>query len=113
MPANEKLFSYGTLRYDSVQQATFGRKLQGAADTLEGYQLSQVRINDPHVIAASGDAVHPILIATDDENHKVEGIVFDVSAEELELADRYEVADYKRIEVLLASGVRAWVYVSA
>ena len=28
-------------------------------------------------------------------------------------ADRYEVADYKRIAVRLKSGIEAWVYVSA
>ena len=35
----EKLFSYGTLRYDTVQLSTFGRKLDGAADTILGFKL--------------------------------------------------------------------------
>jgi hypothetical protein len=33
--------------------------------------------------------------------------------DELLAADRYEVADYKRVEVVLKSGATAWVYVKA
>jgi hypothetical protein len=108
----EKLFSYGTLRYEDVQLATFGRKLNGLCDALNGYTLSQLKISDPTVIATSGEAVHPILIATNNLTDKVDGIVFDVSVNELELADKYEVSDYKRVSVCLCSGLRAWVYVS-
>jgi len=34
------LFSYGTLQEESVQPATFGRRLQGSKDELVGFQLS-------------------------------------------------------------------------
>ena len=44
---------------------------------------------------------------------EVNGIVFDISPEELQQADEYEVEDYKRISVQLRSGTHAWVYVSA
>ena len=40
-------------------------------------------------------------------------MVFKVSQKELEEADKYEVADYKRVSVQLASGIKAWVYVHA
>lgn len=39
-----KLFSYGTLQYESVQLSTFGRKLSGAADSLLGYKLEKIKI---------------------------------------------------------------------
>jgi gamma-glutamylcyclotransferase (GGCT)/AIG2-like uncharacterized protein YtfP len=41
----------------------------------------------------------------------VTGMVFEITAEELTAADRYEVAQYSRVEVTLKSGVQAWVYV--
>ena len=107
----EKLFSYGTLRYEPVQLSTFGRTLTGLPDVLRGYKLSQLQIKDPNVIATSGEAIHPILMATNNFTDKVEGVVFDVTSKELELADRYEVADYQREKVTLASGAHAWVYV--
>ncbi|OGT26315.1 MAG: UDP-N-acetylmuramate--alanine ligase [Gammaproteobacteria bacterium RIFCSPLOWO2_02_FULL_42_14] len=109
----EKLFSYGTLRYEEVQLSTFGRKLKGSADTLHGYQLSQLTIHNSDVIATSGNAVHPILIETNNNNDKVDGVVFDVTAKELAQADQYEVDDYQRVQVMLESGVHAWVYVQA
>ena len=55
---------------------------------------------------------HPILIYTGKEKDKVNGVVFDVSQEELHQSDKYEVEDYKRIQVLFKSGIHAWVYVS-
>lgn len=109
----EKLFSYGTLRYEAVQLANFGRKLNGIADALVGYRLSTIQIKDPTVVATSGEAVHPILTYTGNKTDEVTGMVFDITSNELQQADKYEVADYKRIRVQLRSGIDAWVYVSA
>ncbi len=109
----EKLFSYGTLQYESVQQANFGRKLQGKMDSIVGFKLEQVTITDPHVLAVSGEATHPVMKHTGNASDQIAGVVFDISPKELEQADAYEVADYKRILVQLNSGVQAWVYVSA
>jgi len=39
--------------------------------------------------------------------------VFEVTAEELAAADRYEISDYMRVAALLKSGLTAWVYVGA
>lgn len=108
---SEKLFSYGTLRYEPVQLATFGRKLTGNPDTLNCFNLSQVEIKDENVIATSGESTHPIISFTGNSEDKVNGFVFDISLKELEQADLYEVTDYKRINVTLSSGVKAWVYV--
>jgi hypothetical protein len=40
-------------------------------------------------------------------------MVIEITADELAAADRYEVADYKRLAAKLASGLTAWVYVKA
>jgi len=108
----ENLFSYGTLRYESVQLATFGRKLLGQADSLPGYYLKKVQITDPDVIAKSGEEVHSIIHFSGNHEDQISGVVFKISLEELEQADKYEVPDYKRIQVKLLSGISAWVYVS-
>lgn len=109
----EKLFSYGTLQYESVQLANFGRKLVGVPDTLLGFKLSMLRISDAQVIATSGEAEHPVVIYTGDKADRVDGVVFEVSGDELQEADAYEDGDYKRIGIQLASGTLAWVYVGA
>lgn len=107
----EKLFSYGTLCYETVQLNNFGRRLYGVEDCLLGFGLSKIKIKEASVIATSGEDEHPIISFTGRPTDSVGGLVFDVSKEELERADEYEVKDYKRIQVKLASGVLAWVYV--
>lgn len=111
--ATENLFSYGTLQLPSVQQATFGRALSGAPDTLVGYSLSALAIADASVVATSGEASHPIIRATHNHSDVVHGTVFKVTMRELEAADAYEVDDYRRVRVELVSGEEAWVYVAA
>jgi gamma-glutamylcyclotransferase (GGCT)/AIG2-like uncharacterized protein YtfP len=106
------LFSYGTLQDPAVQQANFGRELTGRADRLPGYATRLVEITDPDVVKVSGRTHHPIIVATDSDDDSVAGTVFEVTDEELAAADTYEVDDYRRELVWLASGVRAWVYVS-
>jgi hypothetical protein len=44
---------------------------------------------------------------------RIDGTVFEIADVELAAADEYEVAAYKRIAVVLASGLDAWVYVDA
>jgi hypothetical protein len=111
--ATDYLFSYGTLQDEAVQRATFGRTLTGTPDVLVGFARTMLRITDPHVVATSGQAFHPIIRHTGNAADTVEGTVFQVTAAELAHADAYEVGDYRRVGTTLASGTRAWVYVSA
>jgi gamma-glutamylcyclotransferase (GGCT)/AIG2-like uncharacterized protein YtfP len=106
------LFSYGTLQQENVQQSVFGRLLQGQRDELLGFKASLVRIEDPQVVAASGQT-HYANVTFDGRNEsRVRGTVFEITSAELAAADQYEQpAAYKRIAVTLASGKQAWVYV--
>ena len=107
------LFTYGTLRDPAVQRATFGRELDGRDDALPGYRDATVRITDSEVLAIGGQASHPIVVATGDPTDQVAGTWSEVSDDELVAAGGYEVGDCVRLLVSLASGFRAWVYVSA
>jgi len=109
----ENLFSYGTLQLESVQLSTFGRKLEGYADCLVGYNLAFIKIVDEEVVASSGMTEHPVIHYTNNMNDVIHGTVFSITQQELYQADEYEAADYKRIEVTLKSGQKAWVYVGA
>lgn len=110
---NVLLFSYGTLQLESVQISSFGRRLTGHEDALPGYRKDMIEITDPEVLAKSGEKFHPILVASCNKADKIKGMVFEITAAELQAADSYEVSDYKRVEVLLESGKRAWVYIKA
>ncbi|HEX7878469.1 MAG TPA: gamma-glutamylcyclotransferase family protein [Candidatus Eisenbacteria bacterium] len=105
------LFSYGTLQQENVQIATFGRLLSGTPDTMIGFILAPLAIDDPHVVAVSGKAVHTIAAYDGQETSRIPGTVFEITDDELAAADRYEVEACLRVAVTLASGMRAWVYV--
>lgn len=107
------LFSYGTLQDEAVQMANFGRYLTGRSDTLSGYTLLPILIVDPAVVALSGKTNHFIAQRSLKPTDEVTGTVFEITADELIAADRYEVADYTRVAVVLKSGAQAWVYVRA
>jgi gamma-glutamylcyclotransferase (GGCT)/AIG2-like uncharacterized protein YtfP len=105
------LFSYGTLRQEDVQLSTFGRLLQGAPDELVGFEPSRVRIEDPNVLAASGETHYANVVFNGRSDSRVSGSVFEVTDAELASADRYEQdASYERVTTVLASGKKAWVY---
>ena len=107
------LFSYGTLQLPEVQMAQFGRLLEGSEDALPGYAQTLVEITDPDVIAKSGQRFHPIVTETGNPADGIAGNVFAITEAELAAADEYEVDDYRRVLVQLASGRDAWVYVKA
>lgn len=108
----EYLFSYGTLQQADVQIATFGAHVTGTPDALVGFEESHVEITDPEVLALSGERFHPIVRRTDNSPDRVAGTVFALSAAQLAQADAYEVDDYARTRVTLASGLAAWLYMA-
>jgi len=107
----EKLFSYGTLQNDNVQLDTFGRTLNGTNEKLLGYKKERIKIKDHLVLKSSDLDNHPIIRYTGNKIDLVEGVLFEITHDELLLADTYEVDDYKRVKVKFKSGVIGWAYV--
>ena len=107
----EFLFSYGTLQQKNVQLKSFGRILDGSKDILQKYVLNEIEITDESVLKISNKKFHPILFFTNNEKDEVCGTVFKITSSELLKADDYEVDDYERIEAILKSGVKSWVYI--
>jgi gamma-glutamylcyclotransferase (GGCT)/AIG2-like uncharacterized protein YtfP len=106
------LFSYGTLQDEQVQRATFGRTLRGERDALPGFERSLVKIEGEIAPTIAGGTHHANVIPSSAAGSQVAGTVFDVTDAELASADAFEApAQYQRIEVSLASGKRAWLYV--
>jgi gamma-glutamylcyclotransferase (GGCT)/AIG2-like uncharacterized protein YtfP len=107
---SENLFSYGTLQKDEVQIELFGRLLKGAKDSLSGYKIAVIEITDESFLAKGEEKFQKTLVPSKDDF--IEGTVFEISAEELLLADRYEPENYRRIKVVLESETEAWIYVA-
>lgn len=106
-----RVFSYGTLRQSNVQQALYGREVPTIPDALPGFRLAWLTITDPEVIATSGSDRHPIL-ERGDVTDSVDGAYLELTDDELAATDRYEVDDYARAAVVLASGLDAWAYLA-
>jgi gamma-glutamylcyclotransferase (GGCT)/AIG2-like uncharacterized protein YtfP len=109
---NQYLFSYGTLQKKEVQLALFGRILQGSMDNLRGYKISTIEINDETFLARGEQKLQATAIISINENDRIQGMVFEVTEDELLTADRYEPAGYERVEVVLDSGKKSWIYIA-
>jgi gamma-glutamylcyclotransferase (GGCT)/AIG2-like uncharacterized protein YtfP len=101
----EKLFAYGNLREEDIQETVFGRLLQGVPETLMGYAVKEIKIEEEYGIES-----YPIIEATQNQEDSISGMVYETTSQELELADRYEGKHYKRIEVKLQSNQTAWAF---
>lgn len=108
----EYLFSYGTLQKDSLQLDLFGRLLQGTKDKLMGYKVAPAEITDEAFLSKGEQKDQLTVTVSPDKNDAIEGMVFEITAEELLHADKYEPVNYKRIQIKLESGKEAWVYVA-
>ena len=108
----EKLFSYGTLQNEETQLRLFGRILNGLGDILEDYKVSSVEIFDETFLALDEARTQKTLVPTGICGDFVEGTVFEISKEELSLAEKYEPKNYMKMKVKLKSGNEAWIFIA-
>ena len=80
---------------------------------MPGFERALLEIGDPAIASALGQTHYAMARRTGRSADVVTGTVFDLTPDELQDADRYEIDEYKRIAVVLQSGVQAWVYVDA
>ncbi len=102
----EYLFAYGTLKDKNIQETIFGRLLKGTPDSLAGYEVQKITIEEEF-----GMEEYPIIVPSNNSNTVIEGILYEIKALDLEKVDTYEGRHYKRIEVTLQSNTKAWAYV--
>ena len=103
-----KLFTYGTLQHEDVQENLFGRVLNGTPEKLIGYVLKRIQIEEEF-----GIVHYPVIVETKNEEDFIDGIVYEVTEKELNQADLYEGMHYKRVAVQLHSNQKAWAYSAA
>jgi gamma-glutamylcyclotransferase (GGCT)/AIG2-like uncharacterized protein YtfP len=104
----KKLFTYGSLQHEDVQENLFGRALKGTPEKLIGYALKKIQIEEEF-----GIVHYPVIVETKNEEDFIDGIVYEVTDKELNQTDLYEGMHYKRVEVHLHSNQIAWAYSAA
>jgi len=104
----EKLFAYGSLQNEDIQTDLFGRILEGTPETLIGYIVKEIQIEEEF-----GIVHYPIITETQKAEDTINGMVYTVSPQELRQTDLYEGLHYRRVEVQLQSNQKAWAYSAA
>lgn len=99
---SSELFVYGTLKDPAVRRKIVGRELTIVPDALAGYRLGTLR---------AGQNQYPVIDRDESQKVPVPGMCLSLTKRELEACDRYEGQWYLRVEVILLSGLRAYVYV--
>lgn len=95
------LFAYGTLNDPEVQLYVFQRVLVGNMDVLPGYRISSKKLYGRYLV----------LEHSGNDKDKISGYIYAIDPPELIKADVYEGPAYSRINVVLGSGRKAWVFV--
>ena len=96
------LFVYGALTAGETRKDVLGRDVPGVPATLDGYDGSNmVTIENESYSAAEKNI-----------ECSIQGLLIEVTSEELEKLDVYETDAYKRKEVELTDGKKAWVYLN-
>ncbi len=93
-----------------VQLELFGRLLTGVKDILNDFKLVPIEIKD-EAFLSKGEAKFQ-QTAIPSPGDVIEGMVFEVSTEELLESDKYEPESYRRNKVLPQSGKEAWLYLA-
>jgi hypothetical protein len=108
------IFSYGSLQQEAVQVSVYGRRLGGEADELVGWVRELIAVPKAHKAAAAGLTHYANVRIAPGSANRVAGTAFELTDAELLRTDGYEQeAGYVRVVAALASGLVAWVYVSA
>jgi gamma-glutamylcyclotransferase (GGCT)/AIG2-like uncharacterized protein YtfP len=97
----QNLFSYGTLQDGEVQKTLLGRLLKGKPTVLLGYRMSEKKVHGKY----------PLIEISPIRADEVSGMLYKVSNFELHEIDQYESAAYKRVQLEVKSGTKAWAYV--
>jgi hypothetical protein len=95
----EFLFAYGVLVDPRVQSKIMGRYTRGSPDLLVGFRFLNVDINGEQYSVLSPDP-----------NSTITGVVLGLEPDELKMFDMYVGDKYRRRQLSLRSGKRAWVY---
>ena len=94
------VFVYGTLTNYKTRKNILGRDVPGIPTTLDGY-------DDSKIITIENES-YPT--AEKNIECSIKGLLIELTPEEISKLDDYETDAYKREEVELTNGIKAWIY---
>jgi len=97
------VFVYGTLANSEIRKSILNRHVPATPSTLVGYDGSKtITIENESYFAAEKNT-----------ESVTKGFVIELTPEEILKLDVYETDAYKKREVILIDGTKAWVYLNA
>ena len=96
------LFVYGTLAIGETLKNILDRDVPGTPATLDGYDGSKMVIIESESYPAAEKNIEC----------SIQGLLIEITSEELQKLDVYETDAYKRKEVELTDGKKTWVYLN-
>ena len=96
------VFVYGTLMDEKIRYEVLGRKIHGISGTVDGYDGTKTIIIENESYPA----------AVKNSDCSIQGLLLEITDVELEKLDIYETDAYKREEVELTNGTKAWIYLN-
>ena len=96
------LFVYGTLAIGETLKNILDRDVLGISATLDGYDGSKMVIIESESYPAAEKNIEC----------SIQGLLIEITSEELQKLDVYETDAYKRKEVELTDGIKAWAYLN-
>ena len=96
------LFVYGALTSRETRKNVIGRDVSGIPATLDGYDDSNMVTIENESYPAAEKNIECL----------IQGLLIEVTPEELEKLDAWETDAYRRKEVELTDGIKAWIYLN-
>lgn len=103
------IFTYEISKSNDIQLQNNGDKHNGTKDTLSGYKIHSL---DTENLTSDDSSQNQIATKSADKSNQIEGLVFEITGEELIEVDKSEVSKSKRVMETTDLGAEVWVYVA-
>ncbi|WP_008635974.1 AAA family ATPase [Bizionia argentinensis] len=106
------VFAYNNLKSNDTQTKYYGRLLKSTHDTIIGYKLNELVPENSSKDESNQINLQQIAVKSKEKSDRIEGVVFEITGEELIQTDRYEAYNCKRVLETTQSGTDVWIYVA-
>ena len=106
------IFNYDASKSNDIRLHNNSNKHNGTKDTLSGYKLHDLNIGKLTSIEQNEVRNQSIAMKSTDHSNKIEGLVFEITGDELIQIDKSKVYDSKRVMETTDLGAEVWVYVA-
>lgn len=106
------IFYYGALDAKEASRESYGIEMNGTPDKLSGYKFKDLGLINVKDSDKNNLSDHRLVLKSKELNDKIEGIVFEITGEELMQSDKQSPSNSKRVLATTDLGTEVWVRVA-